>query len=326
MRVISNGVEDRFPPTDTGGVTVGKQYRMFGFAVLILMISHIAIGGDLEDRLSTYGKENAKGYLRPLVNAIGTDLNGGLFHSAKIPMLSFYASLEVHVVSVLFQDADRTFEATTEEGFSPRMKVTVPTVVGSGEAVAVEGDNGTSQAFPGGFELNSFALVVPQLRFGSVFGTEGLVRYFAWKSEDEELGKISYLGFGLRHCISRYLPPLPVDLAAGFFWQKLTLGKSSTDDDLLSAKAQSIGVVASKRFGRRFMFLEPYAGFSIDTFSMDVSYTSDDDEEEIDVDFGRTTTARLTMGLSARLGVLNAYADYNLAKQRSFSLGIGLGM
>lgn len=301
--------------------------RRFGkclIGVLLVFLFPTAIlGGDLENRLSVYGKENATGYIKPLVDAIGTDLNGGLYHSGKIPPIGFYALLEVELVCVRFGDGDRTFIAKTEEGFTPEQQVVVPTVVGSGKSVTVEGDHGTSFSFPGGLELNSFALVVPQVRIGSVLGTEALVRYFGFDTNDSDIGRFSYFGLGLRHNISDYLPPLPVDLAAGVFWQRLKLGKSEDGKDLLSSTARSIGVAASKRIGRRMIFVEPYAGFSVESFSMDVSYTSD--QEDVDIDFGTTTTGRLTVGLAARLGFVSAYADYNWARQNSFSLGIGLG-
>lgn len=289
-----------------------------------LLIPQFVFSGDIEDRLSGYGKENARRYLQPLVDAIGTDLNASLFHSANIPRVGLYATVEIAVVCVLFGEDDRTFIATTEEGFSPQQKVRVPTIVGSGTAVEVEGDNGTSHYFTGGLELNSFALPIPQLRIGSIFGTEALFRYFALNSGGDDLGDFKYFGFGLRHDISNYLPVLPIGLSAGFFWQDLGLGKSGGGKDLISSTATSFGVCASRRIGSRFLFIEPYAGFSIDSFSTDVSYESD--EEEIDLDFGTTSTPRITIGVAGRLGILTAYTDYNLAKQKSFSLGLGIGI
>ncbi|MBD3368330.1 MAG: hypothetical protein GF405_09215, partial [Candidatus Eisenbacteria bacterium] len=215
-------------------------------AVVGLAAGLLAFGtasAQIEDQISAYTGDNAEGYLQPLADAIGADLNGGLWSSAYIPPDGFHLSLDTRIVAVLFSDDDETFDATTEEGFSPEQTIAAPTVVGSGDAVVVQGDGGTSFAFPGGFSLNSFTLAVPQVRIGSVRGTEALIRYIALDTGDVELGNVSLYGFGLRHSISQYIDePVPADIAAGFFWQKFTLG-----DELIDATAFTVGVQASKQ-------------------------------------------------------------------------------
>ncbi len=296
--------------------------RVAGF--LILAFASVASAGDIEDQVSPYGSANAIGYLNPLIQAIGADLNGGLYSSARIPMVSFYASLEVEVIGVTFGSDDRTFKATTEGGFTPQQTVDAPTVVGPGTAVVVEGDGGTAYVFPGGFNLNSFALAVPQVRFGSVLGTEALVRYFAVDVGDNELGDFRLFGFGLRHSISQYLE-LPVDVAGGFFWQSFRLGQSTSGDDLISGSTFTVGIQASRRFGSWLVYVEPYGGLSIDRFSMEASYVGEEDLN-ISLDFGTTTTAKVTLGLTGRLGPLRGHIDYSIAKQNTIAIGLGLGM
>ncbi|MBM3307929.1 MAG: hypothetical protein FJY74_06360 [Candidatus Eisenbacteria bacterium] len=277
----------------------------------------------IEDQLSAYTGVNAEGYLQPLVDAIGTDLNGGLFHSARVPVDGFHLSLEIPVVAVLFADDDAFFEAQTEDGFSPETAADAPTIVGPGEAVVVTGDHGTSFAFPGGFDLNSFALAVPQLRIGSIRGTEALVRYIAINTGDVEIGNVSLIGFGLRHNINQYFgPEFPVDVAGGFFWQSFTIG-----EDLLKSKATSFGVQASRRFGT-VAAVEPYMGLSLDTFGMDVAYESEASGELEDISFSFDTkaSARLTLGVSLSLSILNANAEYTIAGQNGFAFGVSFGM
>ena len=289
----------------------------------VLMAAGSPATAQIEDQLSAYTGVNAEGYLKPLVDAIGTDLNGGLFHTARIPVSGFHMSLEVPLIAVLFADDDATFEAVTEGGFSPEQTVDAPTIIGSGEAVIVTGDEATSFAFPGGFDLNSFALAVPQLRIGSYMGTEALIRYIAIDVGDVEIGNISLIGFGLRHNINQYFgEDFPVDLAGGFFWQSFKMG-----DSLLDAKAMSFGVQASKRYGTT-AAIEPYMGVSLDSFGMDVSYESDSssEPEQIDFSFETETSARLTVGLSMSYSVLNANAEYTVAGQNGFTFGVSFGM
>ena len=296
---------------------------LVSLALLALVAAPAA--AQIEDQISAYTGKNARGYLQPLADAFGADLNSGIFRTGHIKKMGPSVRLELQIMSVLFGDDDRTFRAVTEQGFSPEQYREAPTVVGSVKAVSVENEVGTSYAFPGGFDLNSFALAVPQLRVGAVFGTEAIVRYFSIKLGDDDLGDLGFWGFGLRHSISQYLGPVfPVDLAAGFLWQKLTLGENEQGDHLISSSAFSMGVQASRKFAK---VLVPYAGLSYDTHSMDVSYEREDDDLKttIDVDFEKTSMLHLTIGLMLDVPVLSMFAEYNIAGQSSFVLGIGLG-
>ena len=284
----------------------------------------------VEDQLSAYGEDNAEAYLKPLADAFGTDLNGGLFYSGHIPRNGRYFSFEIRTMAVLFSSDDRTFRATAETGFTPlpSADLEVSTIVGDGEAKIVLGEGGASFVFPGGFSLNSFALAVPQLRFGSYMGTEATIRYLAVDVGDAELGDVSLFGFGMRHSISQYLgPDFPVDLAGGFFWQQLKVGESQAGDDLMSTGAVSIGIQASRRYGQGVAVIEPYAGLSMDRYSMKVSNESEAEGagKLLDLDFGANTTARLTMGLALRLVFMSAHAEYCVSGQNSFSFGLAFG-
>jgi hypothetical protein len=294
--------------------------------MLVLLAAGTCLAVEIEDQLSNYVGDNAEGYLGPLADAIGTDLNSGLYQSAYIPKNGRYFSVEFRVMSVLFSDDDRTFDATTPEGFTPEMTVEAPTIVGDGEAVEAVGEAGATNLFPGGFDLSSFSLAAPQLRFGSLYGTEALLRYFAIDVGDNEFGSLSLFGFGLRHSISQYFAEdFPVHLAGGFFWQTFKLGENNAGGDLVSASALTFGVQASKRFGQGIAFVEPYAGLALDQFSVEASY-EDEGEELVDLDFGSDTTARLTLGIAGRFAILNYHMEYSLASQSSVSFGLAFGM
>ena len=302
---------------------VPTLHKGIGCLVLVLLCA-VPISAQIEDQLSVYTGANATGYLQPFADAFGADLNASLFHSAEIAKIGFQFKLEFPIMGVIFSDDDRTFKAVTEGDFYPQQRVEVPTVVGPGEAKIVTGDGGTSYAFPGGFDLNSFAIAVPQLRIGSVFGTEAVIRYFSINTGDVELGDLGLFGFGLRHNVSQYFGPVfPVDIAAGFFWQKFHLGENQEGENLISVKAFTVGVQASKRFA---VFV-PYTGLSYDTSSMDVSYMSETfgSEERIEIDFDATKTAHWTIGMMLDLVYLNVFAEYNIASQSCFSFGLGIG-
>jgi hypothetical protein len=306
------------------GPMVGRFRSLAGlWCALVLLAAAATAGAQLDEQLSAYTGDNAEGYLEPLALAIGANLNSGVFHSAYVPEGGFHLSLETPVTAVLFSDDDATFMAVPEEGFMPTGGVSefeVPTIVGDGAAYHADGASGTTAAFPGGLDLSSFALAMPQVRIGSIKGTEALIRYISIDAGDSEVGSASLIGFGLRHSVSQYMTDPPMDLATGFMYHNFQLG-----DDLIDATALTVGVQAGKRLGGGWFNFEPYAGLSYDFFQMDVSYDTAD-EEVIDLSFDSKSSAHLTLGLNARLSAVSLYGEYNIANQSGFAFGLGIGM
>ncbi len=198
--------------------------RFAAVAVCIVFAATLAgpAVAQVEDQLSSYTGVNAEGYLKPLAEAFGATLNSGFFRSAYLPTSGFHIGFEVLAMGLFFSDSHRTFDATTEGLFLPRSTVKAPTIVGPGEAVKItNGVGGTSYVFPGGLDLNSFAMLAPQLRISSVRGTEFVGRWAQIKSGDAELGDVTLWGIGARHNISQYLSEdFPFDLALGLIYQQ----------------------------------------------------------------------------------------------------------
>jgi hypothetical protein len=296
---------------------LARCLKPLGFAVA-LSLPATQVSAQITDQLQAYTGANAKGYLQPLADAFGVNLNDAFYYSADIPDAGLRFMVEVAIMGYLFDDEDRTFQATTEGGFSPQQTVTAPTAVGSGSVVSVSGGAGTTFNFPGGLGLNSFALAVPQVRFGTFKGTEGLFRFFTMETGETEVGDLTLWGLGARHSISQYLPASPVSLAAGAMWQSFNVG-----DDFIDAGAFTLGVQASKRFA----LLEPFAGLSYDRFAMDVEYesTASGTKEKLKIDFDTNNAVRLTLGLAAHFLIGHAYGSYSISDQSNFSFGIALG-
>lgn len=275
----------------------------------------------LEENLASYRDETAEGYLRPLAEAFGQTLNSGFFTTAAVPRAGFRARLEVHASSVFFGDSDRTFLATTGGNFIPEQSVEAPTVVGSEKSRTVTGDGGTEYIFPGGFDLGSFTLAVPQLTVGAVAGTEATVRWIAVDTGDADIGNISLLGFGVRHSISQYLQVAPFSLTASVFYQEFTVG----DDDLLDAKGVSLGVQGSRSFGA----IEAFASLALDSFDLTAEYTvneGEEDEERLSVDVDAGWTPHAAVGVGVGFGVVHLHLAGSLSDRVGISGGIGLGL
>jgi hypothetical protein len=165
--------------------------------------------------------------------------------------------------------------------------------------------------------------VAPQLRIGSVFGTEAMIRFFAAKIGDSELGDVMLAGFGVRHSISQYFPPEPpFDLAASFFWQQFKLGENESGGDLTKTNTWSFGLQAS----RSFTLVTPYTGLYYNSYTLDVSYESEagGESETIDISFDEDYV-QWTIGAELNVLIFDLFAEYSLASRSSFAFGLGLG-
>ena len=290
-----------------------------GVATLVLLMA-VPVLAQVQDALSSYTGVNAEGYMQPIVDAMGADLNDAFFYTAYIPKSGARFSFELVAMSVIFADEDKTFQAMTEGGFVPLSgggTFTAPTIVGDTQSQSVTGQGGAQFNAPGGFDLNSFALAVPQLRIGVLRGTEAVIRFIAVDISDNEISEIDLFGLGLRHSLTQYFSA-PVDMAIGGMWQSFSMGS-----DFVDSNAFTVGLQASKGFA----LLTPYGAVSYDYFKMDMTFDSDVTglPEPTTVDFDATTTGRLTLGLALNYVIGNAFAEYNFASTNSFAFGLTIG-
>jgi hypothetical protein len=289
------------------------------WAVAIACAIASPAAAQLEGNLGALTPENVKGYLAPLPSALSGTLTSSVFQGASIPVAGFNVSLGVHAMAVTFSDDDRTYNPSDPPWFQSTAPVDAPTVIGSTQTVSQPGQGGTSLAHPGGFDLSQFAVAVPQLQIGSVLGTRLVLRYITLDLGDAELGDLSLFGIGAQHSISRYFPGLPVNLAAGVFYQSFKIG----EDDLIDTRAFQFGVTASKTFG----FAEPYAMLGFDHFGMEVNYKNESiGTQDINVELDADNNVHFTGGVLLGFPVAKLFAEFNLAAQPGAALGLRVGI
>ena len=219
-----------------------RLLKGLGCALLVLLLASPS-HADVEDALQAYTGVNATGYLEPLADAFAAELNSGFFYSAYVPHSGLHITFGLGFMGRYFSDDDKYFTATTESGFTPTTTIdNAPTVVGPGQSVTVSGTGGTSFTFPGGLDLNSFAIIVPYLNIGSIWGTEAQIRFLAFDTGDSDVGDLQLVGGGIRHSIDQHFEVFPVALALAVYYQNFQLG-----DNLITADAFSIGVRAVRR-------------------------------------------------------------------------------
>ncbi len=287
-------------------------------AGLILALWQPIYGQEFEDFVSAYTGDNGTMYLQPLGDALGANLNSNLFHSAIIPRMGFTLEIGIATSTVFVANKDKTFLATPDPSFSPAnpadVPVTAPTVFGDTRSVTLEGVEGTATSFPGGIALDAVPVAIPQLRIGAVLGTDVTLRYFAIDI-GEELGSLDLFGFGIRHSVSQYLPDVfPVDLAVGYYNQSLNLENFSETSTSL------FNVQGSFKKGP----LIVYSALGYESADTNFSYTSTEDDSEINIDLQTSSSIRFTLGATLKLGAFFLNTDYNLGINNVLAVGIGL--
>ena len=283
---------------------------------------------DIDDLLSRYTGANGDLFMQPLGDALGANLNTGLFHGAYIqsglkPQIYFGLS----TMTAVIPETSRVFTAVTEGNFFPTTTVEgVPTIFGDVNGAVADGPAGTSYFFPGGLDLHYLPIACPQLSVGSVFGTDLTIRYAPIGSlmksfglEDVDLvNKMNIFGWGIRHNVSQWLGDLAkFDISLGYYQN------SFSSRDYIVVKSSLISLQAS--YNQRLLTI--YGGLGIESSSMKIHYQSDENDMLIDYDLEGADKLRLTIGACLNAGPVKLYADYNVAQTIStISVGLGIGI
>lgn len=302
---------------------------------------------DLGGELEKVGEVYADGYVQPLTDAFGSDLNAGLFRTADvgegfIPGLPFDVYLGVSVSGALLSDENKQFafegEQITSGGRTLNVTATspnnqVPTVFGdtdpNGDLVFRDAETGTEvdrQSIPSALVSTSIApLIVPQAGLGSIAGTDVQVRYLP-KTDYQDYGSVGLTGVALRHDLDQWVPvPLPINIAAQGSWNQILI-EDSGGSDVLDASGWALNVQASK--GIPVLPLVLYGGLQYESFDVDYNYTFEGPEggtNEISVSQNATTSTRALAGVSLTLAIIRINVDYAVTNGSNVVTG-GIGL
>jgi hypothetical protein len=289
--------------------------------VLLFSTSPAAAQTELEKTLKQFSGDAVSGYIQPAADLFGANMMAGQYRTAAIPLMGFNISFDIVGMVALVGDDQKKYTAKTPDGFNPA----------TFETATIFGDLGTTvpnSSFPslqyrgkdGIITSSVMPLAVPQLRIGSIAGTEAMIRFITVpKVGDGAFPEITLFGGGLRHSISQYLPMIPLDLAVAGFYTTFKTG------DIIDVKGYSFGVHASKEFA----LVTVYGGLAYESTTMKISYVSTDPNfpgQLVDVSLDGANTFRATVGLNLSLGVFHIFGDVNVGNVTHFSGGIGFGM
>lgn len=169
-------------------------------------------------------------------------------------------------------------------------------------------------------------VMAPQLRLGTIQGSSVVLRVLP-QMEIEKFGFISYYGIQVEHNISRYFPKLPVDLVVAVNAQRLRA------DEYFKLYSYQGGLWCSKTWGGRLANVQPYMGVSVESSEMQVAFdvplidslgNESKQKQHVSMDLSGENLFRGTLGLTARLLVVDLNVEYALAKRSVLAVQAGL--
>ena len=328
----------------------------FFFALLSLTL--IRAQSDFE-QLIKGGKDDAnylaKGYVSPMLKAIGTGLNQGWYNTAKphklggvdltvnvsmvsIPTSEGYSRIDNSQLKTITLVSPANGQVPTFAG----PKTPVPTYQNKATGQNFSGLGGIGQIEAGPLKLKIGKIPVPmaQIGIGLPKGFDLKVRFVPTLNLGDQ-GKFSMFGVGVMHDIKQYIPGiknLPFDLSGfvGFTKMKLDAGLDSSKPDqhvVFDANATTIQGVISKKMA----VLTVYAGlgYNIAKTSLAIKGTYSFDnpvplpptvvKDPVNLD-ATASGPRATGGLRLKLAVITFHADYTLQKYKTLTVGFGISV
>jgi len=318
---------------------------------------------DLAQTLSDVGQSYASAYVKPVVDALGMDLNSGLFHTAKVNnnFFGFHLYFGIKVFNTFLNTEDQFFNlqssgsvplttriGNTDVTMDVPATLTVdnaPTVFGNedpntvmvtvrhdttisflGVLLPVSFDTTFTQKGIGGLvRTDNVPAAIPQIEFGTILGTNLMVRWLPTQNIDT-VGKIEFFGIGVQHSVSQYLPRLPFDLAVQFAWQH-----AKQSDPVTNQKVEFTSFATNAEISKKFGILTLYSGLQLEDTKVDVAYTFvpvgnvADVLDPVPINFTRTgiNKGRGILGFTLNLGPFTTNGDVNIGKRTVISAGVG---
>jgi hypothetical protein len=302
-----------------------KRVRLTAFALGAALSGMMAVRAhgqsSFEDALAQYNAETVRGYIQPLVDLFGANLNAGFFWGPAAPRNKLTFGLSLVGMASPISEKHKTYTARTPPGWSPQTFETA-TIFG-GQGTTVTNANNPLLQYRGSdglIDASFMPFVTPQLAVGSIAGTEAVFRYGRTPTfgDNDEIPSATLFAIGARHNVGRYLGILPIDLGLGVMYSTFTVG------DIAKVTGVTIGLQGS----RTFTLLTAYGTVAWEHTTMNLTYTSTDPgaSGSVDVDIDGANTFRTNVGLSLRLAAMRLFADINVGSVLHYSGGLSFGL
>jgi hypothetical protein len=300
-----------------------------------------------------------KGYMSPVLSAVGYGLNQGWYTTAKphkiagfdLTVTGSFVNIPTSDLSYYVDNSKmKSVERLSGPNGNPQSGY-VPTVFGSSQAPYYDYKGVPLSGFQGapGADLsqvpvikNTMPVPMAQFGFGLPKGFEIKLRYVPkLKFGDKNSSDFSLFGIGLMHDVKQYIPgikSLPFDLSGFVGYTKLSLNVAidaanhPDQKGTMSTSATTIQGVISKKFA----VLTGYAGLGYNIASsklavsgtytlLDVNGTPIQVKDP--VNFSASSSGpRATFGLRLKLAIFNFNGEYTLQKYNTVTLGFGISV
>jgi hypothetical protein len=312
---------------------------------LVVANSTTSAQDDLGKILEQMGRENIPKYLNPFLEGFAVGMNNAIYYSADLhDILGFDAGLRFGVVKV--KEEQKTFDFIMPPSFTITRGTTsitflkgrdyddapgASTVAGPNETKAVKIKNtspitafrdSTIFETPKGFNVGYLGSLAPQVNVGLPFGLEVMARYSP-PIPTGDFGKVSFKGFGIRYDIDQWIPFFPIDIAAHFMTQSMTL-KDKSDKEILTGSGTAYGLSVSKRL----LFITVFGGYQLQSSKIkvnDITGTVGGNPFTLQgFEVAGPNKSQLTVGVRVLLLLVNVHAEMNLAGTPSYGAGVGI--
>lgn len=319
--------------------------------ILALLVSILPANGieqALGERISSINENLLGSYIQPLLNAFGTGVSTGIFQSAySHDLLGF--DVGVRLMSIHIPEAAKYFDGIalicslaidSTLTYSEVDLESLSTVFGPDSELVIDLPGfavSIPTTIPGGFELSSAPLVMPQINVGLILGTEIAIRYVPFTFEGT---RMSFFGIGVKQEMNRFplfRPiPLPIGIAIGGAYQRFDI-ENDARNIIARTTTWNVQAIVSKTIGP----LEPMVGFGIERTRAHFNYIFEYEipdtvnwnpedritvEQEISVHLESQNRYRTIVGCTLKLGLLHLHYDYNITPYATHNVSLGISV
>jgi hypothetical protein len=353
-----------------------KTYSLLALSILVFLSMHSKAQSGFSAIIKAAPADATKlvdAYGEPLFKGLGVGLNSGWNNTAKTKKLLHF-DLRITASAAFVSDADKTFDVT-KIGLSNNVRpdnpnqTIAPTIAGSknttGPLLDIYDDNGrkvSSFNTPSG-KLSVIPAPQIQLTVGLIQNTDLTIRAIPSINLGSDVGKVSSIGFGLKHDIMQDIigktadKLVPFDLAVAVGYSHLNLNvplnvqpdqgaepenaSQSTDFTNQHISGSFNSFMAQLIISKKLLAFTPFFAVGYNTTHTNVNvignypvttgatftgtptYTTY--PNPVNISETSINGVRADLGFQLNLGFFRFYASGSLAQYKSVNAGIGFG-
>ena len=281
--------------------------------VILFLLNSVILKGQtgLDLTLKGLEPEIAKAYVQPF-----SDNFTGALHQNQYSWLvhheGFHLQIGLDVNVFTISEASWRFRANvTEDGNTFEREL--PSLLGEGNTHIASGEDLSEFLYPGGLELSSILVAVPQLRIGNLLGFDFGFRYANY-DYGSKLGRIKIQGFNARYSFRD--PETTSGIAASIAYDFAKFNVKETLSNTSHSVRAQIGYHCD-----RFQ-LGAHAGYIMGQGKID--YESLDQFSRTELKLNGYNSVIGGIGAGFRIWQIIAHTEFNILPTKSIGIGLAI--